>query len=130
MTASAQYKLTRVFCGVYHYAEVSVTLDPDSETAHATSESAFAWLRDLYGPDAKEWAICSDYRVAAAAGATRAMMEAVTKGGSVLVDEIYAVVSDTTPSDVAFATYRATLVALGTDPLEALELEDWKWSGT
>ena len=109
-----EYKLARHLGGRMHYArvKVEVTLKAQGITI---ADSAFAWLKDVYGPDAWEWRDCDDMRDSARAGAAHALENLVRPAPlvGVVVTEIHASSIDTSCADVAFATCFAVWEALG-----------------
>jgi hypothetical protein len=63
LVGQATFKLAKQFNGVTHYAEATITARFDESLPPVTiSPAVFAWLRDDYGPDAYEWAVCVKYR--------------------------------------------------------------------
>lgn len=105
------FRLAKTIDGVMHYAEVTVSVEQSMQQSIVVSPSAFEWLRDVYGPEAFEWPICADYRVAAVEGAKKALEETASEGFSnsvmIEVQRIHAVVVDTSPDDVLEATRQA-----------------------
>ena len=123
----ATYKLT--FKGT-HYAQADVSVDPGSPSSSiSVSTTAFAWLKDAYGPDAFEWAICDDYRVAAIAGAEYAVAnlrsEDATRHPNVVITRIHAHPAHTSPDDVSFASCMAVWAALGVDGGARIDRGTW-----
>jgi len=125
--ATGEYKLIRQVGGRGHYARVKVDVLP-GENGVTIADTAFAWLKEVYGPDAWEWRDCDDMRDGARAGATYALRNraAVRPSEHVLVTEIHARPVDTSRADVALATCRAVWVALGEPGREQPTLDhDW-----
>jgi hypothetical protein len=117
----ALYKLAKVSGGVFHYAEVFVQCAPIPQGHRVEIGSeVFAWLKDVYGADAWEWACCDGFRRAARAGAEYAIAHSTPPDdyASVLVTvtKIHAAPADTTDADVAYAACYATWDALQTTP--------------
>lgn len=113
---SASFKLLKSVNKRATYAAVTVTAAV-GESSIVISPDVFAWLRDAYGPNAWEWAVCDEYRTAARVGVQHALQHIAghegTFGAAVLVERIHATVADTTPEAVAFATCCAVWQALG-----------------
>lgn len=61
MERIGEYKLNRVIGGVAYYARVWVRVVDDDTTEVTVDPGAFAWLKDVYGPDAWQWSISADY---------------------------------------------------------------------
>ena len=122
----ATHKLVKTIHGITHYAEVTVTVTFEGNgTSISVSPAVFAWLKDVYGPDAWEWATCDAYRDGAVSGAVFALGhvsgEYRQMDTSVIIDRIHALLVDTTPSAVRYATCMAVWKALG---VEGTELPD------
>jgi len=111
---TGHYKLLRQTSKTSFYAEVFVTVTPHPELAVGVSETAFAWLKDVYGPDAWEWSICDAYRSAARLAAKFAITHLAQTNGPfhVSVDVIRARPADTMPDSVALAVCKAIWAAL------------------
>ncbi len=107
------YKLAR-YSKWEHYAEVTIRREevPAAGLVVAVSPIAFAWLKDVYGPDAWEWPVCDEYR----AGALRGIAYAVQHTSSPLdhsslvltITHIGAHPAHTSAADVAYAACFAT----------------------
>lgn len=115
---TGRYRLTRQTGGRGFYADVTVEVTRVADGSRvAVGPTAFAWLKEVYGPDAWEWPVCDDYRAGAIRGARFALAHASPPVDastlSVVVVEIRAVVVDTCPDSVAFAVCHATWQALG-----------------
>ncbi len=102
-----------------HYAEVTATAEFGGGRSITVSPTAFAWLKDVYGPDAWEWPVCEAYRAAAISGAGFALRHIAGRDGipeaRVVIDRIHAAPADTTPDDVAYAAVFAVWQALGVE---------------
>lgn len=62
MQKLGEYKLNRASGGLSHYARVWVRIE-EADTGSVTLDASdFAWLKEEYGPDAWQWAVCDDYR--------------------------------------------------------------------
>jgi hypothetical protein len=112
------YKLTRQTGGRGFYAEVEVKVHQvDRGPQIDVSPFVFAWLKDVDGPEAREWANCDELRTGAARGVAYALshtttpMDQATLGITVL--KIHAAPADTCPESVALAACHATWIALG-----------------
>jgi len=116
---TASYKLTKIVGGRSHYAEVTATAEFGGGYSLSVSPAAFAWLKDVYGPDAWEWPVCEAYRAAAESGAGYALRHIAGRDGipetRVVIDRIRAVVAETSPDDVAYAAVFAVWQALGVE---------------
>jgi hypothetical protein len=116
---TASYKLAMVIGGVGHYAQVTATAEFGGGHAVSVSPAAFAWLKEVYGPDAREWAVCEAYRSAAVSGAGFALGHIAGRDSipeaRVVIDRIDAHPAHTAPADVAFAAAFAVWQALGVE---------------
>jgi hypothetical protein len=75
---------------------------------------AFAWLKEDYGPDAWEWAICADYRAEATEGCRFALeREPIEHRVRVEVKQIRAHPALTVPGDIIYVACAALRQALG-----------------
>jgi hypothetical protein len=126
--ATGEYKLARQVGGRGHYARVKVDVTPGTNGV-TIADTAFAWLKQVYGPDAWEWRDCDDMRDGARTGATFALLNRATVGASqdVVVTEIHASPVDTTRADVALAACHAVWIALN-DPGRVQPALDHDWS--
>ena len=115
---TGRYKLIRQTGGRGFYADVTVetratTGGPQVEVG----PSVFAWLKDVYGPNAWEWSVCDDFRAAAVRGVgfalTYAQQPIDPATIAVVVTQILAAPADTCSGSVAFAACHATWQALG-----------------
>lgn len=99
------------------YADVTVVVQPNSDDRSIVfSGSEFAWLKDVYGPDAWEWAICDEFREGAVFG-VRWAIEHVRDDGEgkltrTVIERIHAMPADTNRDTVAYAACHATWAAL------------------
>lgn len=114
MDRIGHYKLAQQSGGLGLFAEVRVTLSERSHAATVVADSAFAWLKEDYGPDAWEWAECDEFRSAAVRAADFALEHAVTPAPKVgvTIELIRAAPADTTAACVAYATCFAVWDAL------------------
>jgi hypothetical protein len=127
----ATYKLA--FKGI-HYAEVSVSAEMQAANGSiSVSATAFAWLKDAYGPDAFEWAICDAYQTAAVDGAKYALNHISGKksglNAAVLIDRIHAHPAHTCPDDVSFASCMAVWNALAIKGSVKIDRTNWPMTG-
>jgi hypothetical protein len=80
------------------------------------SGDEFAWLKDVYGPNAFEWGCCAEFRDGALRGVKYALnhVAGVERLDDVLIriGKIDATPADTTGDDVAYAACYATWNAL------------------
>ena len=114
---AGRYQLARQTGGRGFYAVVSVEVRDSTDGPVAeVSPNAFAWLKDVYGPDAWEWPVCDDYRTSALRGVRFALANTVqpVDAGTVavVVTDIHARPADSCPDSVAFAACHATWQAL------------------
>lgn len=120
---SAKYKLLKVSGGVGHYAKVSVTAEPaDEGSSVVVSDDVFAWLKDVYGPDAYEWNVCDAYRDGAKAGAAYALKHRTAHDQDhwkIVITKIDVSPVDSTEQTVAFATCMAVWDAIGDEGMHA-----------
>ncbi|ABW26027.1 hypothetical protein [Acaryochloris marina] len=114
------YKLAKQINGLFHYAEVHLEkVDVFTLPMVQVAKGAFAWLKDDYGPDAWEWAICDDYRQGAIQGVQYAL-DNVGKGMAfqkvgILITTIKSHPAHGTVYSVAFAACMATWTLLEVD---------------
>ena len=114
------YKLAKQIDGISHYAEVHLEkIDLFALPTVQVAKSAFTWLKDDYGPDAWEWAICDDYRQGAIQGVQYAL-DNVGKGIAfhkfgILITLIKSHPAHGTGHSVAFAACMATWKLLEVD---------------
>jgi hypothetical protein len=122
-----EYKLAGQIDGRGHYARVKVVVTIGAAGLR-TSDSVFAWLKEVYGPDAWEWRDCDEMRDGAIAGAAYAIANRVRSDDLVHVEvtQIHAMPADTTRSDVAFAACMAVWKALQ-DPGATVPTLDQHW---
>lgn len=114
MTLTANFKLSQQKNGIFHYAEIQVTVSPADYLLIDIAPSCFAWLKDVYGPDAWEWPVCDDYREAARRGIHYALTNRHSMQPlSVTVTHIYARLVDTSCDDIAYAACMACWNAIG-----------------
>lgn len=111
---SATYK---VALSVEGYAEISVDAEPvAAESSIVLSPAVFAWLKDVYGPDAWEWGACNAYRDGAQYGAQYALHNRASNIATkwrVVVTKIHAHPAHTSWDSVAIATCFAVWNAIG-----------------
>jgi hypothetical protein len=124
---NATYKLAKQLGGVGHYAEVSVQVSSAEGASFVeVRASAFEWLKEAYGPDAWEWAICDDWRTSAVSGCEDALNNVKGQGTNspvrVVVTRIHAHPAHSCPQDVRLAACGAVWKALGVD---GAQLPDW-----
>ena len=116
---TASYKLMKVVGGRLRYADVTASSEFGGGYSIRVSPAAFAWLKDVYGPDAFEWAECEAYRAAAISGAEFALRHIAGRDSipeaRVVIDRIDAAPADTIPNDVAYAAVFAVWQALGVE---------------
>lgn len=103
-------------CGMY--AKVTVVVELDAEDRSIVfSGSEFAWLKDVYGPDAWEWPICGEFREGAVFGVRWAIEHMKDDGAGkfarTIIERIHAMPADTNRDTVAYAACHATWAALG-----------------
>ncbi|MBN1311121.1 MAG: hypothetical protein JXB30_06850 [Anaerolineae bacterium] len=110
--ATGSFKLTRGL-----YAEVFVeTSQCNGQSRIRISPDAFAWLKDVYGPDAWEWPVCDEYRAGAIAGCKHALRhtsKGQVGGINVMVTKIDAHPAHSSWDSVAYASCFAVWNALG-----------------
>jgi hypothetical protein len=115
----ATFKLARQVGGFGHYAEVRVVIDAASVASIEVAPDAFAWLKDIYGPDAWEWPVCDDYRAGAVSGCQHALDNLLVEGTCsplhVVITRIHGHPAHTSAKDVAFAACHATWKAMGVE---------------
>ena len=104
-----------------HYAEVTIECDENkSQGMIEVSNDAFAWLKEVYGPNTCEWPVFDNFRHAAIRGVKYALANSITIIDSlhmtVLIKKINVSPADTTDSCVAFAACYATWKALELTP--------------
>lgn len=105
-----------------HLAEVTVRVDVGSAGGPLlqVASDAFAWLKDVYGPDAWEWSRGHDYRLGALRGVVYALAHAAEPialaGLSLTVARIVARPPFTSEQDVAYAACFATWQACAVQP--------------
>ena len=124
----ATYRLARQHAGIGHFAEVTLHAADSASGGFELriSPLVFDWLKDAYGPDAWEWAVCDEYRGGAVRGVAYALQHtrtAVNWHLAIEVARIRARPPDTTAEDVAFATCFATWQACGLEPSTPPRLE-------
>ncbi|CAN5583459.1 hypothetical protein BH09VER1_BH09VER1_40250 [soil metagenome] len=115
---SGRYKLVRQTGGRGFYADVTIEAKQETDgPLLEISASAFAWLKDVYGPDAWEWPVCDEYRKSAIRGVRYALAHSVPVVDpsrlAITVAVIHASPADTCPDSVALAACFATWNALG-----------------
>jgi hypothetical protein len=109
------YRLAK-YVGVQHYAEVTIDWEPakGQSPAPEVAGSAFDWLRDAYGPDAKEGPAHTQYRQAAIWGAAYALQHfRRMTPGRVRILTIRVHPAHSISDDVAAATAHAVWQAAG-----------------
>jgi hypothetical protein len=79
---TAQYQLRKQTADSAHYADVTVSAETADHFSIEISPQAFAWLKDVYGSDAWEWAQCDEFRAAAKRGAEFAIANIGTEKGT------------------------------------------------
>tara|TARA_B100000965_G_scaffold342298_1_gene311451 strand:+ start:490 stop:945 length:456 start_codon:yes stop_codon:yes gene_type:complete len=113
------FKLAKLFGGCGYYAKVTVEASPGKGLV-SLSPDVFAWLKDVYGPEAWEWPVCDSYREAAMAGATYALahMDFNKARHDISVTQIHVSPVDTNWDSVAYAACHATWKAAGAEGTE------------
>ena len=116
---TASYKLARILGGWPHFADVTASAEFGGGHSVAVSPGAFAWLKDAYGPHAREGPVCDAYRAAAISGVEFALRHIAGRPGipeaQVVIDRINVSPTDTTPDDVEYASVFAVWRALGVE---------------
>lgn len=124
----ATYRLASQHAGVGHFAEVTVRVADSASGGFELriSPLVFDWLKELYGPNAWEWAVCDEFRGGAARGVAYALQHTRTTVNWRLAIEVVRIRArppDTTADDVALATCFATWQACGLEPAMTPRLE-------
>lgn len=122
-----RFKLARQSGGIGLYADVTVLVSEIGQGPEIEfSGSEFAWLKDVYGPDAFEWACCHEFRRGAVAGASYAVehLSDSLDGNRlrVVIEKIHAAPADTNERCVAYATCFAIWNALGLEGTQKPEI--------
>ncbi len=123
------YRFVRQSGGVGHYAQVTLAVEETPSTGLTVQilPTAFAWLKEVYGPDAWEWAICDEYRRSALFGVAYALQHAKIPFDiahvTISVVTIHASPADTSGDDVAYATAFAVWQACEVEPSVRPRLE-------
>lgn len=103
----------------------------DGSTSITVSPEAFAWLKEVYGPEAWEWSVCDDYRDAAVAGCRYAIENRKNDDGTPLeirISKIEGHPAHTTWEAVAFAACFAVWNAGEDDGWNKPELTNGKFT--
>ena len=123
--ARERYRLAKQVNGRFAYAEVEVSAAVVEQGMRSVvvSDHVFAWLKDVYGPDAWEWAVCDEYRKAAIEGAHVALDHASPAvEAAVVIERIRAAPADSSAETIAYAAAQATWRALDVRPTKALQI--------
>ena len=127
---SATYKVAKASDGSCHYAVVSVDVEPSAtQSSVDLSPTVFAWLKDVYGPDAWEWRDCDTFRDGARFGAEYALHNRRANNRTewrVVITKIHASPADTSWDSVAIASCFAVWKAIGDEGTNAPYWEDRK----
>jgi hypothetical protein len=127
--AEAPFRFAKQQAGLSHFAEVTVRAATSVSGGFELriSPLAFDWLREVYGPQASEWAVCDEFRGRAVRGVAYALQHTRTPVNWQLTIEVVRIRArppDTTADDVALATCFATWQACGLEPSMTPRLED------
>jgi hypothetical protein len=125
--AFGEYKLARQRAGGCLYARVKVAAN-EGDRAVLVGDDVFAWVKDVYGPNAFAYCDSDDFRGAAKLGAEYALRNLTTPSAlqQVHVVEIHVTTVDSTRFAVAFAACFAVWNALG-DPGSNAPRLDQPW---
>lgn len=123
------YRFVRQSGGIGQYAQITLTVEeiPSTGLIVQILPTAFAWLKDVYGPDAWEWPVCDEYRRSALFGVAYALQHAEFPFDiacvTISVVTIHASPADTSGNAVAYATAFALWQACGVEPRVQPRLE-------
>lgn len=111
----AVYRLRQLVDRMAHVAEVAVRIETASQDEVAVSADAFAWRRDVYGPDAVDTGPGDQLLIAEAMEGVHYVLRSLSARGGyrVMVMRIWETPVDTWPGDVKVAAARAVCEALG-----------------
>lgn len=125
VTAAGHHRLARQSGGIGFFAEVHVVVSEHADSAVTISADAFAWLKESYGPSARQPPDSHPLRSAAVHGARFALEHLASPRAThaVSITLIRFTHVDTTPECAAFASCRAVWDALGDPGAVRVELE-------
>ncbi len=128
--AFGEFRLARQRAGRGLYARVKVEVTKGDPTV-LVDDDVFAWVNEVYAPNASAYRDSDDFRGAAKLGAEHALrnLSNTSTLQRVRVVEIHVTTVDSTRSAVAFATCFAVWNALG-DPGTNHPTPDQPWPDT
>jgi hypothetical protein len=127
-THTISYRFLGQIEGRGYFAQIVLHLDADQpEQQIVFSGQEFAWLKEVYGPDAWEWHECDDFRRAALFGIQYALCNTQypqqQAKGCITILTIGARLVDTTPETVAYTACLATWKLLNLEGVQVPYIE-------
>lgn len=126
MTRTATYQLKRYRAKLPHWARVTVAVEPSDHDGVESGDAVFAWLRDVYGPDAWTDGVEQRRFLAEAIEGVEYVLALPARPNrhAVTVVQVVTTPVDTMPGDVKLAAALACRDALGLELADPPRLED------